>query len=234
MQKENICVVCGRGKQETEICSFKGEKYCKRHYLQMYRYGKIYERTIYDLNEYIIEEDIAYIILYDKYGNVTGKTMIDSKNVEKCKQIKWYKRTNRNGSEYVRGSLKGYGKNGEKVFLHKFILDYDGSSPIDHINNDGLDNRECNLRICTKQENSMNNHKDYKIVGVNFYKANQKYSARIMVNYKGIHLGYYENIEDAIKARREAEIKYFGEFAPCLNEEIIKNNQQQYGERNNG
>jgi hypothetical protein len=32
-------------------------------------------------------------------------------------------------------------------------------------------------------------------------------------NKKHISLGYYENKEDAIKARKEAEKKYFGEFA---------------------
>ena len=38
--------------------------------------------------------------------------------------------------------------------------------------------------------------------------------ARIVLNKKDIYLGRYSNKEDAIKARLEAEIKYFGEFAP--------------------
>ena len=37
-----------------------------------------------------------------------------------------------------------------------------------------------------------------------------------MVNRKEINLGHYEKIEDAIEARRLAEIKYFGEYAPTL------------------
>lgn len=38
--------------------------------------------------------------------------------------------------------------------------------------------------------------------------------ARIVLDKKDIYLGRYSNKEDAIKARLEAEIKYFGEFAP--------------------
>ena len=38
--------------------------------------------------------------------------------------------------------------------------------------------------------------------------------ARIVLNKKDIYLGRYSNKEDAMKARFEAEIKYFGEFAP--------------------
>ena len=35
-----------------------------------------------------------------------------------------------------------------------------------------------------------------------------------MVNGKEINLGRYDNIEDAKKVRKEAEMKYFKEFAP--------------------
>ena len=35
-----------------------------------------------------------------------------------------------------------------------------------------------------------------------------------MVDRKTIHLGHYEYIGDAVKARREAETKYFKEFSP--------------------
>ncbi len=34
----------------------------------------------------------------------------------------------------------------------------------------------------------------------------------IMIYGKAKHLGYFINKEDAIKARKEGEIKYFGDF----------------------
>ena len=40
-----------------------------------------------------------------------------------------------------------------------------------------------------------------------------KFISYITVDTKRLHLGYFENKEDAIKARKEAEQKYFGEFA---------------------
>lgn len=40
-------------------------------------------------------------------------------------------------------------------------------------------------------------------------KVKDKYRVRICIHNKSIHLGYFENLEDAIKARKDAEIKYF-------------------------
>ena len=51
--------------------------------------------------------------------------------------------------------------------------------------------------------------------GVSFDKKTNKWMARI----NKVTLGYFENIEDAIKARKEAEIKYFGEFRYKENDE---------------
>ena len=52
--------------------------------------------------------------------------------------------------------------------------------------------------------------------GVNWYKAYGKWRARIRLYNKEYHLGYFDDIKDAIKARKEAEKKYFGEYA-CEN-----------------
>lgn len=40
-----------------------------------------------------------------------------------------------------------------------------------------------------------------------------KYRARIMFNGVEIRLGHYETLEEATKARKQAECKYFGEYA---------------------
>lgn len=47
-----------------------------------------------------------------------------------------------------------------------------------------------------------------------WYKAGQKWAANIKCNKQSFHLGYFINKDDAIRARLNAEVKYFGEFAP--------------------
>lgn len=39
--------------------------------------------------------------------------------------------------------------------------------------------------------------------------VNNKYRVRITINKKNIHIGYFTKLEDAIKARKQAEDKYF-------------------------
>lgn len=90
---------------------------------------------------------------------------------------------------------------------------------IERVNNDG------NYCICTnnltwetKQGQARNrginsNNKSGK-TGVHFVKHTSKWQARITDNDKNrINLGYFENIEEAVKARKEAEIKYWGKGA---------------------
>lgn len=46
--------------------------------------------------------------------------------------------------------------------------------------------------------------------GVSFYKLQNKWSAEIHYQGKHIRLGMFSNFDDAVKARKEAELKYYG------------------------
>lgn len=46
--------------------------------------------------------------------------------------------------------------------------------------------------------------------GVSWHKEKEKWRATITKNKKVIHLGYYDDIAEASKARQEAELKYYG------------------------
>ena len=48
-------------------------------------------------------------------------------------------------------------------------------------------------------------------------KELKKWQAQIIVNKVQKHLGCFINKEDAIQARKEGEIKYFGEFRGQIN-----------------
>lgn len=85
-------------------------------------------------------------------------------------------------------------------------------SEVDHINHIRHDNRWENLRIVTRQGNTRNRSKPSNntsgMVGVTYYAERSQYRAFIGVDYKFIHLGYFDNFFDAVCARALAEDKY--------------------------
>lgn len=92
--------------------------------------------------------------------------------------------------------------------------------------------RKINLRKATTSENSRNKDFSYLsptgVVGVK--KENSKWLASIKINKDVLRLGLFENFDDAVKARKEAEIKLFGEFRfDMSNKDIIdENNMDKY------
>ena len=99
-------------------------------------------------------------------------------------------------------------------YTHRLIfLLINGEFPqyeVDHINGDRIDNRWVNLRLVTRGVNVRNSGKNSKNTsgfnGVYFDKAGKKWLACIWREGAQRHLGYFDNIEDAVEARRIAEI----------------------------
>lgn len=96
------------------------------------------------------------------------------------------------------------------------------TSIIDHINGIKDDNRIINLRIASYSKNSANSKIERKNSsgrkGVSLDKECGLYRARIMVNYKPMHLGRFKTIKEAAAAYDIAAKIYHGEFArgqPC-------------------
>lgn len=82
---------------------------------------------------------------------------------------------------------------------------------IDHINHDRSDNSWKNLREVKPRENQMNmslrKNNSSGIQGIRILPSG-KFCAYIMANRKQISLGSYEKLDEAISARKEAEIRY--------------------------
>ena len=90
---------------------------------------------------------------------------------------------------------------------------------IDHINGQKDDNRWCNLREATNQENVRNQTKLRKNNTSGVHGVSQKrklWRADIRVDGHLIYLGSFVEIKDAKTARKEAEEIYFGEFTPQI------------------
>lgn len=104
---------------------------------------------------------------------------------------------------------------GKSYYLHRVIYKmFHNEEPniIDHIDGNPLNNLIENLRSVDNQTNCKNFKRFISntsgCTGVSFQKNINKWFAYIWVDYKRISLGYYENLNDAIKVRKEAEIKY--------------------------
>lgn len=206
------CCVCG----EKGRCTWTdGKDYCRKHYLQMVRHGKILEHTIFDRNRYIDYPDEGYCecIMVDKNFKEVGRTLIDLDKKELISKYKVYMRTAAN-KKYAMINFPG----GQKLFLHRFLCGFNDTNYtldqcVDHINGNSLDNRCKNLRICHHKDNMKNIKKGEKhVCGVIWLRENEKWSARIESKYQYIHLGNYDNFEEAVYARIKAEKELCEEY----------------------
>jgi len=81
---------------------------------------------------------------------------------------------------------------------------------IDHINHNRSDNRIENLRSVDRSTNARNANlrKDNKSgrVGICFHEQLGKWHSQMTLKGKVLNLGFYDDFEDAVKAREEAEL----------------------------
>lgn len=106
------------------------------------------------------------------------------------------------------------GKN-KQIRIHRLILNANENDYVDHINHDKLDNRRCNLRICTNSQNQANRLKKRNASSI--YKGVRKipesYQAFIKFKGKAFHLGTFNNEIKAAEAYNNKAKELFGEFA---------------------
>jgi hypothetical protein len=105
-----------------------------------------------------------------------------------------------------------------KIRMHRLLASCPAGKVVDHRNGNRLDNRRCNLRVCTVAENSRNRMKPRggtsTFKGVHRSDRTRKpWCSRIWSNGRTIDLGRYETEEAAARAYDGAALTYFGEFA---------------------
>ena len=156
-------------------------------------------------NEYIERDGFCEIVIGDSC------VLIDKDDLEKVKDFCWCI----NGTKYV---IAWSPKAKRMISLARTIMnEYRTDVIIDHINGDTLDNRENNLRRVSTQENNMNqrlsknNTSGHK--GVHWHKNMGKWISNIGLNGKLLHIGYFDNYEDAVAAREDKERRLYGEYS---------------------
>ena len=145
--------------------------------------------------------------------NTGNEFYFDWEDFDLVKDYCWYENINKGG--YHALEARDYKNDGKLIRMH-YLFGYKG---YDHEDRNPLNNRRNNLRPATIQENARNHSLSKRnssgVIGVSYYKQGNKWRAYIKDNDKNfVSLGYYNNKDDAIKARLRAEKEIFGEFAP--------------------
>lgn len=116
------------------------------------------------------------------------------------------------GREYVYRVAKG----NKRLWMARDVLELtDSSIQVDHINGDTLDNRECNLRVCTSAQNSYNKKKSDGKTSVfkGVSRRNNKFHASIGYKGKRISLGCHSDEVTAALVYDSAAVYLFRGFA---------------------
>ena len=220
------CEVCGR----LVISRYKydGIKMCTKHYRQAKKYGKVLDtnpRTCHDLNSFKLVGDTAIFEVYNHKCEPVAEFLVDKDDLPLVRYKKWCL-SNTTGY-IVTGNNIGANK---RISLHLFLLHGEVPSNffIDHINNNKLDNRRCNLRETTIAQNAQNKSLqtgDRKntsgVAGVCWSKSRNMFEVEIRYNNKRLHLSRFFKFQEAVYVRFVAEIILFKEYRHTGNDSII-------------
>jgi hypothetical protein len=140
--------------------------------------------------------------------------MVDAEDYERVSRCKWC--LSRTGHQlYAQRRCRG-----KTIRMHQFILNPPKGMVVDHIDGNGLNNRRCNLRICTREQNAWN-HKRRKpqdassqYIGVYRYKNRpDKWYVKVQCGGDVTNLGPFDSEIEAARARDRKAIELFGEYA---------------------
>ena len=101
------------------------------------------------------------------------------------------------------------------IYMHRELIKPAANNVVDHINRNPLDNRLCNLRECSVQENNWNRgtRKGRTLPRGITRLPGGTYRVRVGYNGLYINVGTFGTLEEAINARILAVRERHGEFA---------------------
>lgn len=169
--------------------------------------------------KYYLRKEPKYDLSSFEYGigymDSGGYFIFDKEDYDLIKGRSWHKHHNYITSS---GRLDIDGTENE-IYMHRLILgNPDSKYDVDHIKTENkFDNRKSNLRIVTREQNNRNckiqSNNTSGVTGVRWHTRDKIWESWIRVMYKDIYLGRFKDFDDAVKARKEAEEKYFGEWS---------------------
>ncbi len=121
-------------------------------------------------------------------------TVIDDKDYDLISSYTWHSKLSHSGNVCAATNIRRDGKQ-RTVRMHRFIMNAEKGTIIDHLNNNSLDNRRENLKIVSNRDNAINNKKPYN--DTYFDKRCNKWQVAIRVDKKLVWLGYHSTKEEA-------------------------------------
>lgn len=225
-QKFERLTVLRRDNSTTKECKWICECNCENHTIKSIRGSSLCNGLIKScgcLAKELAQKRYSKTNKYDltgEYGigwttNTNKEFYFDLEDYDKIKNYAWYE----NSNGYI---IHSYSENGKTktMFLHRFILN-EPNKLVDHDNRKRYDNKKENLRLADDFTNRYNSNirKNNKsgVCGVYFSKYHNKWIASITFHGNRKFLGYFENKEDAIAVRLQAEKDLHKDFGAQKN-----------------
>jgi hypothetical protein len=181
-----VCSIVGCG------VATEARGYCEKHYARLRKHGDplVVTRVV---GENRTKNPLykAYHAMLDrcKNPNNTAYAYYGGRGIKVCKR--WQ------GTQGFSNFLEDVGEKPKNLTLER------------RDNNKGYNPKNCYWADRSQQQYnqriSVTNTSGHK--GVSLYKATGRWSAYLHINKKRVHLGYYKTIKEAVKARKQAEVK---------------------------
>lgn len=176
-------------------------------YKHTYRGGKVKSNRTETSSIYVGDGTVKIPLSQGLYA------IVSEEDWPKVKDYTW-SATNHLHTYYASTSvIDGNGKKC-RIYMHRLILET--PNLVDHIDRNGLNNKKDNLREATKSENARNakvrSDSISKNRGVSWIPEIEKWRALIKVDGQPKYLGNFLTKEEAIEARKKAEVEIDAEF----------------------
>ena len=141
------------------------------------------------------------------------ETLVDDDVFEQIKQLRCWKATPYKG-KYVYAQIR---VNKKTEYLHRFVMQAQHGSIVDHIDGNTLNNQRANLRLVSQHGNQLNIHRHRNKLGTpNIRRVGKRFQGRVKVFGRKISVGCFDTIDAAAFA-----VSQFKKLLLCKDAERI-------------